>query len=657
MVRSLTHAGLLAGLVLSAAPALAQISSGGVPASQWADLESALPRVTLVAPDVEAYRAEDAARSGGPLRFGALQPMSLGLEEGGVWDATPDGTQVWRGVVQSPGALSLCLEFSQFDLVPGAQVFIYDPQGRQLLGAYTDFNNQPNRQLLVEPLVGDTAIVEYVHPADARQLSRLHLGKVVHDYRGVVSLLAGDPGVDGGDGGCGLVDINCPEGSDWQVEKRAVVRTLSGNSLCTGALINNTAQDGTPFVYTADHCGQSSNTVFTFKYERSGCGGGGAPQGSTMSGCSVLASSGQYDNRLLRINNSVPNNFDPYFLGWSRATNGFNEAVAISHPSGGPKKIAIDGNGASASSSFWNVNWSLSYVLGGSSGGPLIDQNGRARGSACCVSSLETPLLCTQTASYGRFDRFWTVTTASGHLDPLGISPTTMDGLDPLDPDGGGGPGGGGPPEPPLIASVAPVFIPAVAAAGTQEVTLTGNGFEGVTTVKVDGVELGVFPPEWFVDSDSQMRLFIGPQDNLGALEIEVTDDLGSDTANLTISVNVPPVTDLANSAPSFILSALGLTTRVGSLPGDIVFLQGSVSNQPSVLPGLVSLDLGANFTQLVDLGSILVVPANGVLEVNTPLPSGLNGTTIYVQAAVINGTTLAFPAQSTNLETGTILF
>jgi hypothetical protein len=657
-LRSSTCA-LLAALI--AAPAAAQVSSGGVPASEWGELSPALPRVTLTPPDVEAYRAEDAKRQGGPLRFGAIQPVALGLDEGGVWDATADGTQVWRGVVQSPGALSLCIEFDEFDLVPGAQVFIYDPERRQVLGAYTDFNNQPNRQLLIEPLAGDTAIIEYVHPSHAAQLSRLHVHHVVHDYRGAIALLAGDAvpisgdGTESGDGGCdGLVDINCPDGANWQVEKRAVVRTISNNSFCSGALINNTAQDGTPFVYTADHCGQTSNTVFTFKYERPNCGSGFAPTSSTMSGCQVLASSSQYDNRLLRINNNVPSGYDPYFLGWTRSTSGFNQAVAISHPSGGPKKIAIDANGASADSWSWRVNWSLSYVLGGSSGGPLIDQNGRVRGSACCVSSLDPAFLCQQSANYGRFDRFWVATTASSHLDPLGSSPVTLDGFDPSDPNGGG-PGGG--PTAPNIASVAPLFISAIHPDGTQEVTLTGSGFEGTTSVTVDGVALGVFPPEFFIDSDNQMRLMVGPQTTLGQIEIVVTDNLGSDTANLTIAVNVPPALDLENSNPSFILSAVGLTSRIGSVPGDIVFLRASTSNAPSSLPGLVNLGLGDNFSQLVDLGSLLFVPANGVLEVQTPLPSGLTGLVVYVQAAVVNGTTLALPASATNLESGTILF
>lgn len=651
-------------LALLAAPAAAQISSGGVPASDWGRLSGDLPRTTLTAPNVEAYRAEDALRSGGPLRYGAIQPVSLGLDDGGVWDATADGTQVWRGVVRSPGALSLSVEFDEFDLVPGAQVFIYDPARRQMLGAYTDFNNQPNRQLLVEPLMGDTAIIEYVHPADTADLSRLHLRHVVHDYRGIFDLLAGDSiPVDGngdstgsGDGGCvGLVDINCPEGADWQLEKRAVVRTLSGGGLCTGALINNTAQDGTPLIYTADHCGQSSNTVFTFKYERANCGSGSAPTGSTMSGCQVLNTSGTYDNRLLRINNNVPNGFNPYFIGWSRATNGFNQAVAISHPSGGPKKIAIDANGASASSQFWNVNWSLGYLLGGSSGGPLIDQNGRVRGSACCVSTLNPAFLCQQSAFYGRLDRFWSVTSANTHLDPLGLSPTVLDGYDPLNP-GGGGPGGGGP-SAPVINSISPTFVTAVTASSSHEITLTGSGFLDTTSVTVNGEELGFLPPEFFIDSDSQLRLLVGPQDSLGQVDIVVTDDLGSDSVSLTIAVNVPPALDLENSDPSFILSALGLVSRVGSIPGDIVFLQGSTSNEPSILPGFVRFDLGNNFLDIVDLGSLLIVPPSGVLEVQTPLPPGLTGLAVYVQAAVVNGTTFALPAQVTNLESGTILF
>ena len=650
---------LVACTAALASPALAQLSSGGLPAAQWAQLTPTHAREILAAPDVEALLARDAAQSGGPLRYGETLPVDIGLDRGGSWDRTADGSLVWRARFEAAGAHSLGIEFSEYDLAPGVQVFVYDPRLEHVLGAYSDFNHQPNRQLLVEPLAGDVAIVEAVFPPGTLNSSRLRVGKVIYDYLGVLDILAGErPDPTGGyAGGCDLVDINCPQGQAWQAEKRAVVRTLSNNGLCSGALINNTSQDQAPLIYTADHCGQTENCVFLFGYERPNCGSGSAPSNQTLSGCQVLNTSPNYDNRLLLANNPVPLSYAPYFIGWSRAKANFNQAVAISHPGGGPKKIAEDSDGAKLQPTRWFVEWTSSYVLGGSSGGPLIDQHGRVRGSACCVNTLDTSGLCSQTAWYGRLDQFYLTTTANRHLDPLNIIPLTLDSFDPLDPDGGDGNPFGGVNPGPSIFNVSPATAPAVVPDSTVEIVLEGDGFTNLTSLTIDGTELSVIPPAYFLENDSLIRIFWKPEGEPGPIDIVLTDNLGSDTATVLLELNDTPTLDLANSAPSFILSVLGLESRVGARPGDIVFLQGSVSNVPSTLPGLVSLDLGNNFTQLLDLGSLLVVPSSGVVEVNTPLPSGLTGLTVYVQAAVVAAPDYLVPAAVTNLEVGTVLF
>ncbi|MHC4378686.1 MAG: hypothetical protein ACYS26_18960, partial [Planctomycetota bacterium] len=58
-----------------ASPALAQLSSGGLPAAQWAQLAPTQAREILAAPDVEALLARDAAQKGGPLRYGETLPV------------------------------------------------------------------------------------------------------------------------------------------------------------------------------------------------------------------------------------------------------------------------------------------------------------------------------------------------------------------------------------------------------------------------------------------------------------------------------------------------------------------------------------------------------------------------------------------------------
>ena len=58
------------------------------------------------------------------------------------------------------------------------------------------------------------------------------------------------------------VNVNCPEGIDWQDQKRGVVRIhlkRDGNTYyCSGSLVNNTKTDNIPYILTANHCGFNS---------------------------------------------------------------------------------------------------------------------------------------------------------------------------------------------------------------------------------------------------------------------------------------------------------------------------------------------------------------------------------------------------------------
>jgi hypothetical protein len=91
--------------------------------------------------------------------------------------------------------------------------------------------------------------------------------------------------------------------------------------------------------------------------------------------------------------------------------------------------ISVDNNGTNSESALWRVTWNVGTLEGGSSGGPLFDQNGRVKGPACCVNDF----VCSgQTAWFGKFSLFYTNNALAQWLDPLGINPTTLDGLDPL---------------------------------------------------------------------------------------------------------------------------------------------------------------------------------------------------------------------------------
>ena len=415
--------------VLLAAASSAQLSQPGTPPSlrQPTIFAEEPPLVLLPAPDVAALMAEDEARGQWPLRYGAVIATELDAETSGEWLQLGDGSLVWRVALASPGALSLGVLFDRFELPPGAELFLHDAGRERVLGAYTAANRQENGMLAVEPLLGERVVIEYVQPAGVDVRPALRIGEVVHDYLGILDRLVVEAPVGLSRGGC-LVDINCPEGDGYQDIKRSVIMVLMGGGLCSAGLLNNTAEDGTPYFLTANHCGSMTNVVAVFGYENVGCGPGGASQSRTLSGATLLASSTRFDSQLYRLNSAPPASYEPFFAGWERSSTPPAPAISISHPSGFPKKLARDDDGAVASGTDFRAIWELGRLEGGSSGSPLFSGAKRVIGPACCVSDFNCN---TQWGIYGQFGGFYSSRALGQWLDPLGLDPQSFDGHDP----------------------------------------------------------------------------------------------------------------------------------------------------------------------------------------------------------------------------------
>jgi len=102
-------------------------------------------------------------------------------------------------------------------------------------------------------------------------------------------------------------------------------------------------------------------------------------------------------------------------------------------------------------------------------------------------------------------------------LDPLAIGLTSIDGFDPENPSGG--PGG----VVPAIASISPSVIEAVNPASPQAVTINGTGFDGTTSVELDGVPLGAFPPEFVVQNNSTIVISLLPLCRASSMQLLAT--------------------------------------------------------------------------------------------------------------------------------------
>ncbi|MCX6257301.1 MAG: PKD domain-containing protein [Bacteroidia bacterium] len=458
---------LLATIFLAASgiflsfPVHSQISQGGLPLSYYYILPGK-GEIVSVPPLSSAQIQSDiesTEKDGSFYKYGRIIPVDFSAETAGKWEETPDGSRVWRLTLQSVGALALTVHFSDFHLPSTGKLFLYNQDKKQVIGAFTQFNNSLSGIFTTELIEGEMVTIEYNEDEGTNDDVNLHITGLGYAFRSVYFKDVNDFG---GSGSC-EVNVNCsPEGTNWQDQKRGVVRVgvVEGSSQgwCSGSLINNTNEDCTPYILTADHCGGTASPsdfaqwTFYFDYESPSCSNP-ANEGSlathTITGCSLCAHGGTggstgSDFLLLLLSSSVPDNFNPYYNGWSRDTIPSVNGVGIHHPAGDIKKISVysaalissDWNG-SGLPSHWKVTWVATtnghgVTEGGSSGSPLFNPVGQivgqlTGGSSYCSSPQEPDF-------YGKFYYSWiTNGTSSGAqlkpwLDPGNTNTMTLQG-------------------------------------------------------------------------------------------------------------------------------------------------------------------------------------------------------------------------------------
>jgi lysyl endopeptidase len=401
--------------------------------------------------EVKRINEINAANKVGPFMFGYEHSTNYTLNNSGEWTVLANGDRIWRIRIKSAGALSLNFVFNDFFIPAGGHLYLYSPSKDFVLGAYTSQNNNINNDLGTEFIKGDEAVIEYYEPKSVAGQGRLLLGMVVHGY---IDINGWYPEKVNESGACNL-DVMCPDGSPWANEIRSVARIAAGGGLCTGTLVNNTAQDGTPYFLTANHCNPAGMTsaVFRFNYNSTICGSqtsanSVAPPSNTwaansINGSVLRATKADSDFGLVELNSTPSAAMNVYYAGWDNSGTTPTTAVGIHHPSGDVKKLAFDDDvlqSAQGLSTVANSEWRIeawernTTTEGGSSGSGLWDQNHRIvgqlhGGQATCANSIND--------YYGKFSMSWTGNGSSNAaqrlqnwLDPANTT-TTLDGYDP----------------------------------------------------------------------------------------------------------------------------------------------------------------------------------------------------------------------------------
>lgn len=448
-MRSLTLLALVSLTIYGTAQASA------LPALDLSDLNT-LPVHSVAAPLVaKAITATEDSKSQA-YQFAVSMDMPLSLNDG-QWTRTGDLWR-WRTRVKSQGAQTLNFTFAKMRLPEGASLLIYDAAGQVVQGPYTHADENPDGRFWTPVVMGGDAVIEAIVPAAQRDALQLQLGTVNHGFRGFGKADTISPKA----AGACEIDVVCPAGNAWPNEIKSVARiSISGNTLCTGQMLNSVPQDDRPLFLTAHHCGVTTSTVTSvvqyWNYQNSTCrsnastgGNGSLAQSQTGTGNSLSADDPGADVTLFALGSKPNSAFNVFYSGWNAAGAAPQSGAVIHHPNGAEKSISLYNTPASAqtvmlctsplgstgcvgglnttSITAWSVTYSQGVTEPGSSGSGLWDQNHLLVGQLSGGNSS-----CTNTTGndfYGRFDIAYNKSPSplKATLDPAATGATSVPG-------------------------------------------------------------------------------------------------------------------------------------------------------------------------------------------------------------------------------------
>lgn len=373
-------------------------------------------------------------------------------------------TNVMRLGFFFPDAFSVGFSFDRFFIPAGQELYIYSLDYTIVQGPFT-IEDAAEGYFVLPPINSDSLIFEFNGKQNRSTLPNIRISDVLLLDR---PLFENRNKGFGGSGDC-EVDINCSEGEQWKIQKQSVVRILlrigSQAYWCSGSMINNTENDYTPYLLTADHCGHDASEndleqwIFYFNYEFSNCGSiSSEPKRQTLTGCTRVASGGDNGNSgsdfyLILLDQEVPFTYQPFFTGWDRTSSPSGHGVTIHHPDGDVKKISTYETPTTSAQwnnsgvlSHWEVLWSSTpnghgVTEGGSSGAPLFNEQGYLVGTltgglaACEIGEFGVGTGPDEPDFFGKFSYSWNENGDNADdqlapwLDPFGLNPIKMEGL------------------------------------------------------------------------------------------------------------------------------------------------------------------------------------------------------------------------------------
>lgn len=313
------------------------------------------------------------------------------------------------------GAKGLTVYLRNVSLPIGSKLYVSNRSGSQIYGPYT-YDDVLNDKLTPAMIDGDFIRVTLVYKTSASLHPKVEISELGYNVGDLTRPKNSFGSRDFDDSENCQVNANCSEGDNWRNQQKAVVRIKlriqNYEGWCTGTIMNNTLQDCTPYILTADHCREVEGIEalpenyddwqFYLNYEGEKCSNPrneGQVSKAELTGCKKIMNtkrkgSGGADHMLLKLANKIDGSlYEHYYAGWQNFSAASPSGVMIHHPSGDIKKISTyttaiiesEWDAKFGEDTHWQVYWSktdngFGVSEPGSSGSALWNNKGQVIG-------------------------------------------------------------------------------------------------------------------------------------------------------------------------------------------------------------------------------------------------------------------------------------
>lgn len=362
----------------------------------------------------------------GQHRLGQHRALPSSAMKSGAWMAARGGRSIWRLSVQDPGALGLRVHFRNFH-VGANRVWVHNgaQNNPQVAGPFTQDGAYRDGDFFTNFIFGDTLVVEY-ESRDGSETLPFEIEGITHlwEFMGAMS----DAAKQAVDTSC-MLDAMCyANNKDVSDALPTVVflvipagKDAQGNSLiagCTGTMVNDRNNTGTPFLLTAGHCITNDTdargvTVY-WNYQTDSCGGTAPAKFSSLPSVtgSILLSQnlevGGLDYAFVALTGKPNTKYST--AGWDTTeVTQYQYLVSVSHPRFLPKRFAYLYQTASGVDNY-KFTTNQGRVDHGSSGSALFSTGAVIRATDSAGTNGQNVSACTlntQVTSWTKFSSIY----------------------------------------------------------------------------------------------------------------------------------------------------------------------------------------------------------------------------------------------------------